>query len=334
MKDRIISADLLRILAIYLIIFLHLGLPEYFNPKHHTNIIAISYIYIAVPLFVLLSGALLLGKSESYKFFFKKRFSKIIIPWILWTITFTLIIIFYNNLLISSFFGVFHSIFISMFWILPMISGLYLLTPSLRIFISNAKQRDVWLIILIWFVGISLLPHFRNTPGFPIATDNGVVRLVVNYFGFYIIGYMITQLKPSRNLIRIFVILFLIGLILSYITYAGIINSTVTNISPGTILISVSFFAIIYLSEKTIKNRINNTWREIIVKLSETTLGVFFVHFLFISNNALLPTIHISNKILLFASQNPFLNALLIYAISVTIILLLQKIPFVGKYVT
>src|SRR6185369_6512634 len=65
--------------------------PSFFSP----------YIYkifeTSVPIFVMLSGALLLGKTESYLSFFKKRSAKVLIPWIIWTIIYMLFFYFLKD---------------------------------------------------------------------------------------------------------------------------------------------------------------------------------------------------------------------------------------------
>ncbi|MDP3941887.1 MAG: hypothetical protein Q8Q49_06290 [bacterium] len=73
-KKRYLWADLIRIVAIYCIVFRH---NSFFLP--HTTLLdywlLTPYLYtqFGVALFAMLSGALLLGKNESYKTFFGKR---------------------------------------------------------------------------------------------------------------------------------------------------------------------------------------------------------------------------------------------------------------------
>ncbi|MGE5042298.1 MAG: acyltransferase [Candidatus Levyibacteriota bacterium] len=334
MQNRLFSADLMRILAIYLIIVLHLAPSNYVGLKHPEGLIISSLLQISVPLFVMLSGGLLLGKSESYGTFFKKRFIRVVSPWIFWTTVFTFLIIFNNQYSILSFVKIFHSVFIPMFWLLPTLSGLYLLTPSLRIYIKHAKQKEVWLMVLLWFITVSILPYFRSSPGFPMVPDNGIVRLIISMLGYYILGYLITKLKPSKNNFLIFIILFLAGLSLSSLTYAGIIRSgDVSNISPGSVLLTISTFALFYFSEKVLSNKFSMRIKTIIAGISKATFGVYFAHYLF-TNHPPLPIFLRGDEIHTYIWFSPFLNGMLIMGICLVIIFLLQKIPILGKYVT
>src|SRR5512135_85584 len=84
-------ADLIRVLAIYLVVVIHVSgqltgawgrIPE------AQWLIADLYGGIArvgVPLFFMLSGFLLLPRSESLRSFYSKRMIKIVIPFIVWS---------------------------------------------------------------------------------------------------------------------------------------------------------------------------------------------------------------------------------------------------------
>ena len=94
MGNRQIYFDYIRALAIITIICCHVG-AEFIlnNPKIFTDF-KLSYFitffsaakYIGVPLFVLISGALLINKDYSLKTFVKKRFNRVFIPFIFWAI--------------------------------------------------------------------------------------------------------------------------------------------------------------------------------------------------------------------------------------------------------
>lgn len=332
MKNRIISADLIRICAIFLIIIIHLKLPDYFDFRHPEGLVLVPLIQTCVPLFIMLSGALLLGKSEPHMYFFKKRLTKVIFPWILWTSIFSFIILFYNHMSIVSFPSIFRSLFISMFWIMPIISILYMLTPSLRIYIKHATQKDIWLIIFLWFIGVSVLPYAHSTPGFPLETDNGMVRLLIGNFGYFLLGYALTLLKPSKKYLFICILLLPLSLVLSYVTYAKtFIFGSLTATSPGTVLLSAILFALFYFQEKKLRNIVSNRWKTLFAMVSEATLGVFFIHFLFL-NYPRFPVFLKGNQFHVYPWLDPFLNGLVIYTLSVISILLLQKFPKIGKY--
>ena len=88
-----ISVDVIRTVAIVLVIFLHatadLTVPQmdqFEIIRWTTNDVYQSIGRICVPLFVMLSGALLLRpeKHDTIGSFFKKRWARIGLPWIFW----------------------------------------------------------------------------------------------------------------------------------------------------------------------------------------------------------------------------------------------------------
>ena len=97
MKERILWIDIVKIFAIFSVLILHSSSPIlYMIGKIELDIWQIGNIYdslvrMAVPLFFMVSGALLLNqKEEALSRFFSKRFVKVIIPLIAWSIVYIL----------------------------------------------------------------------------------------------------------------------------------------------------------------------------------------------------------------------------------------------------
>lgn len=83
-KKRIFYLDLLRAIAILSVILCH-AFQFYPNDFHWGYLAFINtFGYFGVPIFFILSGALLLNKEIKPKNFYKKRFSRIIFPYIFW----------------------------------------------------------------------------------------------------------------------------------------------------------------------------------------------------------------------------------------------------------
>ena len=92
--------DLIRTMAIFFVVLIHsMGL---LNGTPETKSILVikgfySLIHVGVHLFVMLSGALLLGKEEPLNLFFKKRFHRVLIPFFSWSIIVSTIHFFQNG---------------------------------------------------------------------------------------------------------------------------------------------------------------------------------------------------------------------------------------------
>ncbi len=109
-ENRIFYLDELRAIAILCVIFAHTIQNFPVNTDYLTSPILLSYLTVArmgVVLFFMISGALLIGKDFNLANFFKKRFSRVLIPTMFWQIIgYVSILIFvgfnYDNLIQAS----------------------------------------------------------------------------------------------------------------------------------------------------------------------------------------------------------------------------------------
>ena len=205
-----LPVDLIRTIAIILVILLHASIEQY--PV--TNVVDSSvfvrwwsvniYDSIArpcVPLFVMLSGALLLQPSkveESLRVFFKKRFSRIALPFLFWGAVYFAWRVFVNGEVLTLdsigqglIWGpYFH------FWFLYMLIGLYLITPLLRVLVAHADWKLLRYFLLLWLLGTSAVPLLGI---FGVTSFNNNIFLLTGYIGYFILGlYLLkVQLRPS-----------------------------------------------------------------------------------------------------------------------------------------
>ncbi len=341
MDKRLIWADIVRILAVYFIVVLHVAsIP---NPSQ-TNFIYSMGITIAdtcVPLLVMLSGALLIGRQESYQTFLRKRVSRVVVPWVMWTATFTAIVVYFQaRISFGTIIHVFHLIFIPFFWFIVLVCSLYAITPALRIFARSAKTRDIVIVILLWYAALSLLPTIRNTQAFPLHVGDNVVQLVVNFIGYFLLGYLISKIKLQKKYVPLIVMLFLLSFLgRSFLEY----YSTHSNqqlisgsgfIDPTLVVFSASFFSLLYLGEEVYQKISNSFIRNSLPIISRATLGIYFAHYLFLNREPLPMFIQTTSLIHISYNIDMFINAFIFYIISLFIILVLVKIPLIKYLVT
>ena len=90
LKVRNASYDVIRFVAILVVFSIHCMAGLDAQRDSDTNIFISNLLHafqgIGVPLFVLLSGALLLGKQESPLVFLKKRMVRVLIPFLSWSV--------------------------------------------------------------------------------------------------------------------------------------------------------------------------------------------------------------------------------------------------------
>jgi surface polysaccharide O-acyltransferase-like enzyme len=343
-KKRFIWADVLRILAIYLVIVVHSFPSANFSRDLTTSwpfIISFTIAKTCVPLFVMLSGALLLGKTETYKLFFKKRIGKVLIPWVIWT----LIYMFWNYNVnhyaastIPQWKYFFELTFLSQLWFLPLIFSLYLMTPLLRLITAKFKKTDQIYLIFLWFIWVSVLPFLHPSLAFP-GTPMGLLFLATYYCGYFFLGFILTKLKLPKNMNLLSLGIIVSGIMLTFIeifliknpiTYPTVIFD---YFAPGIVITSTGLFLFIY---DLFSNRLsigNNRLKSLIITLSSASLGIYIVH-------GLLMQVFGTNlhKYFLFKVDSlplleNYLDALIIFSFSFLFVYLLKKIPLVRRIV-
>jgi surface polysaccharide O-acyltransferase-like enzyme len=257
------------------------------------------------------------------------------LPWITWTVIYFLIS--YLQQPVSGFSQIINllSVTFTSFWFLPMILALYIITPALRILVANTKPKEIAFLIILWFLAISVFPFYKNSMAFPLFVDNGLVRQTFSYLGFYLSGFLLTQINlPSKKYIFLFIILGMATSIISY--YFRVLNNlqvphlAFNYIAPGVILTSISLFALIKLFENQLQT-VNIRAKSIITSLSQAALGTYFVHGL---------VSQYFEKIFGFTYKvqvpfaNAWINAIILFTMSYLIIWGLIKIPRMKKFIS
>ena len=101
-KKRIFYLDQLRALAIMLVVLAHV-FRNFSNEfaagtwQWYFSTIWVDFAVIGVPLFLMISGCLLLNKDYDLGFFLKRRFSRILIPFIPWSLLLPFLLMFVNG---------------------------------------------------------------------------------------------------------------------------------------------------------------------------------------------------------------------------------------------
>lgn len=331
---RIIWLDLARTLAIYFVVLVHSAGTAVSNSLSFSLLLA-PIAATSVPLFVMLSGALLLNKKEGYLFFYKKRLLRLMLPWIIWTIVYVAIKLWQNPVLsFPKILSLFLSTF-SSFWFLPMIACLYLITPALRIFLNQAKIKDVLLIIGLWFLAICVLPYYKNSMAFPFYVDDGLVRQTFTYLGYFLLGAVLVKVKLPRLYVLFFGLI--LGIVWSEINYYWAIVFHQANavfsfnfIFPGVVFASASLFAILRAFDKKL-NTLGTRTQSLIISLGTASFGIYFLHGLVAS--WIFETFH--RAYLIEAGfLNELINSLVLFTISYLIIWGLMKLPYLKRFIT
>ena len=285
---RYYDLDILKIGACLLVILNHIIF--FLNDYLFTNTSALFYSFsysiykVAVPIFIMISGALLLKKERNYKYILKKII-RIVIPLIIisYYIAVKENIINYNEIFKFLLLILKDPIKIP-YWYLYMLISLYLVTPFLYKMIKNFKDKDY----KIFFIIILLIPTILKT--LSILTNFNINNyLTINFLsiniGYFIMGYYLYNLKLNKNIMYKFFSLYIISTILmflsSYVPY--LLNNNINLMFDGVdnILVLLSSLSLFYLVRYIYsKIKINDKTKIIISNISDTTFGIYLIHFI------------------------------------------------------
>lgn len=188
-KERITYLDVIRVIACLMVIIQHS--PNTDLGVSSVLLSATGFLtYPCVPLFFMVSGALLLPVEEvSVHAFVKKRMKKILFPTLFFTLFYMIVqlcdggdVTLINILSIP-----FSSQGSGVLWFMYVMAGLYIVAPIISPWINMAKRRDVEFFLLLW--GVTLLyTHIESFLVIALDKDN-ILYYFAGYLGYFVLGY-------------------------------------------------------------------------------------------------------------------------------------------------
>lgn len=291
---------------------------------------------VAVPLFFMVSGVLLLNsKEESLTIFFKKRFLKVVIPLIAWS----LIYIIFRKYELHQDINIFKQFIYSFngkvyyhLWFLYTILGIYLFLPILKVFIKNSSQSLQIYFLVLWAISVSLIPLINTFSGLYIKS---YMPMMAGYMGYLVLGYQLGKIKITKKIFYIGLFFMIISTCITIFgTYyfsekADKFISFSYNYLGISILIQAisSFIFLKYIGENIFNLSIKIL--RLITILSISSFGIYLIHPLYI---------HILSQIgISVLNGNPMLMipivTILTFILSFVTIFIMQKIPLVKQIV-
>ena len=259
------NIDILRIFAFVFIVMLHTLNRQYGLTVWMSGYAVIS---IGVNLFIMISGYLLLDRTETVKEFFRKRFFSILPLFIIFNIIY---IYFYNHSFITI-----KKISAPHFWYIYMILGLYLLTPWLRKVLQYA-EKETFYVVVLWFLCNVFNPYmqFFTFPKIPFSHFP-----ITGFIGYYILGYYLKKYRYKLEKIPFICVIgvYITGFLISVLSTKYVLVTTGNRISDffdknslGTFFMSISFF--VFWIKFNFKNR-----NKVIRMISDSTYFAYLIH--------------------------------------------------------
>ena len=269
---RIEYIDTLKFLAIFAVISIHCFTLNAEAEILHFKIINFEQLFrFAVPLFLMITGALLLNKEIILKEYLTKRLKRVLYP----LIFFTIILLLFTTL---------KDFVFAFYWYPWMIIGVVLAVPVINKFIQYSDEREIeyYLAIFILFSVISQIFNiFKVYNSLDITFFYTPISYVI--LGYYLFNKK-TDYSPAKIMIScilVFIISTLAKIALGnyfythdFSTYLDLSLFQVVQVSSVFI-----FFKTLYLKDNILNQKLI---KKFILSVSRASYGMFFIQHLLI----------------------------------------------------
>ena len=224
-RPRLFYLDLLRIWAITAVLLLHAITPIltnaafYGSRSWYVGVLLNEFARTGVPLFLMISGSLLLSDARSADIpcFYRKRLPRLLLPLLSWHT----IYYFYHVLTGASDASV-YSYFSQLFgsgsayhmWFIYSLLGMYLITPFLKRIADGCSMKQMGLLLLLLLFPGTLRPLWNMTTGFYIFLFDPLMEC---YFGYFLAGYLLSKLRITPLLRAVYLTAGIGGFLLGFI---------------------------------------------------------------------------------------------------------------------
>lgn len=318
--------DYLRIFACILVVLAHSCDP--FVAKTDSNYSEFltgsflgSLVRSCVPLFVMISGVLLLPVKTDMSTFYKKRFKRILMPFVFWSLALPLLYYFYLNFgpetvnpnismdehslnatLTKLYTFVFNFNYDTIpLWYVYMLIGLYLFIPILGGWLSQASKKDVQIVIGIWLAA-SVLQYVELGAPFLGYTGNGgnlgmwgicdwnvfgSLYYFSGFMGYLILGHYLVKYPlnwSSSKRWKIGLPVILLGFTVTYIGFVFTQKYFPEHFSYLEIIWSFNNINVVMMTVPIfiIAQNIKKVATPRVKLISSLTYGIFLAHFFFV----------------------------------------------------
>lgn len=338
MKERNHSLDYLRAISCFLVIIIHIANVYC---RAYTKITEINYVgavifnsiaRISVPIFFMISGALLIKNNEFNMKKYLKRIWRLVLALIVWN----LIYFIFNHCYLGESGSFLDAAIESFFepakrhlWFMYAIIGIYIALPFIQNMCKNLSKTEENLFIGLWmfFVGIVYIINLKlkTEVSYPIP-----IIQATYYLGYFIVGHFLSKRVNELNLkkwnkylwlipIVCFAIIILSTCNLSF-KYDKYYKSMLGYRSIFYMLSSISIFLLFIINKEKFKEN------KLVLSISNLSFGIYLMHPIF--QNIITNHINIIEQ-----SSYIFIPiySLIIFILTYLSCFIIKKIPILNK---
>ena len=322
-KQRIIYLDFLKVIAIFLMVANHCvdnvtpaerALPWYNLWGSAYN----SFTRPAIPLFMMVTGILLLPTQMDMSSFYKKRVSRVLVPFLVWSVLYNLfpwftgllncdpetIHIFFKWADTSQAFGdalrnilmipFNFSAFAVQMWYVYLLIGIYLYIPVFSAWVEKSDKRSQRIFLAIWAVSL-FVPYLRNYLtanlfGECSWNEFGLFYYFAGFSGYMLLGYHLVKYPLQMSKVSKYALAAMAFAIGYAVTLIGFKNATAVEGQSEAMVelfftycspnVALMTFAV-FLIAKDLRFE-NKRVNRFISQFSICTFGIWMCHYFFV----------------------------------------------------
>ena len=324
-RPHIVWLDVLRLIAILLVIAVHCTDPFNASPESRADpefnfwgSVYGSALRACVPLFVMMTGFLLLPVKQTMPAFYRKRIPRVFFPFLIWSVLFDLAPWFIQAVggsaeLVTRFFPwepnpsaslgdalqtiamipLTFTVYATPMWYIYALIGLYLYLPIFSAWVERASRREKRFFLLLWFVSL-FIPYLTEfVSRYHFGTCSWIAFGTFYYFagfnGYLLLGYYLGKGNnwSLGKTLSVAVPLFLVGY---FVTLVGFRHMTSDpNVSEEGMELFFTYcspnVALMAIAVFLLVQKVNVTSlsiRRALANLTRCGFGLYCVHYFFV----------------------------------------------------
>ena len=372
-NQHIVWLDVVRFIAMFTVVCCHCTDPFNFYPGTAPNIGEIklwgaiygSVLRPCVPLFVMITGALLLPVRGDASTFYKKRIPRVFYPFLIWSVLYNLFpwitgLLGLNPQIILDFFPYAgeevmqqsfsvsleyilmipfnFSILAVHMWYIYLLIGLYLYLPVFSAWVEKASERAKLMFLLAWGVTLLLPYYYQFVSNYLWGTCSwnsfGMLYAFAGFNGYLLLGHYLKNLEWSlKKTLAIGIPMFAAGYAVTFLGFRHITalpeyTDEMLELFFTYCSLNVVMMTIpVFMLAKKVKVN-SERMKKALANLTVCGFGIYMIHYFFTG-----PSVVLMRAIdMPFGLQIP-VAAILAFAVSWGLVWLIYRAGKVAKYI-
>lgn len=372
-NQHIVWLDVVRFIAMFTVVCCHCTDPFNFYPGTAPNIGEIklwgaiygSVLRPCVPLFVMITGALLLPVRGDASTFYKKRIPRVFYPFLIWSVLYNLFpwitgLLGLNPQIILDFFPYAgeevmqqsfsvsleyilmipfnFSILAVHMWYIYLLIGLYLYLPVFSAWVEKASERTKLMFLLAWGVTLLLPYYYQFVSNYLWGTCSwnsfGMLYAFAGFNGYLLLGHYLKNLEWSlKKTLAIGIPMFAVGYAVTFLGFRHITalpeyTDEMLELFFTYCSLNVVMMTIpVFMLAKKVKVN-SERMKKALANLTVCGFGIYMIHYFFTG-----PSVVLMRAINMPIGLQIPVAAILAFAVSWGLVWLIYRAGKVAKYI-